>query len=72
MSNGTAAGGEGQETMTIKPLPSLDHFTREELVQLVGVLHRTLMRADRSYTELAKVTTRALDTMQAVADSVAA
>ena len=42
-------------------LPPLDHFTRDELCELVRVLHDGIVRAQADYLELYATATKGLD-----------
>lgn len=52
----------------INDLPSLEHFSRDELVQLVAILHGALRKADESYSDLAHTTQTAVDVARASID----
>lgn len=51
----------------VRPLPSLDGFSRDELIDLVRILHGALVRAQADYLELSKLTNDVIS----VADSLA-
>ena len=53
-------------------MPPLDHFTRAELVELIGILHGAINEARRDYRLLAETTQSALDTLRTVAAAAAA
>lgn len=52
----------------VDDLPSLEHFTRDELVELVGILHRSLRKADEAYVSLAGTTEHAIEVARTAID----
>ena len=48
-------------------LPPLDGFTRDELVELIRILHGGLVRAQSDYELLASTAARAVEVLQALA-----
>lgn len=52
----------------VKPLPPLDGFSRAELEDLVGILHRALVRAQSDYETLSATTERAIGMLRAISE----
>ncbi len=48
------------------PLPPLDDFNREELCELVRILHGGMVRAHADYELLRETATQAICTMRAI------
>lgn len=53
--------------MQIKELPSLEHFTRAELEELIRVLHGALSSAVADYNDLHRQAMRAVEQIAEVA-----